>query len=183
VAQGRRMKRPVRTLDPVSPFHDTVGEIDDRDRGTRNLAQNVARNRIFHPPRPNGASFQNSPTASFHASPLDRGSIGCSFFHGGIGTPLALIGEMAEHPGQCLGPVVMGAPGNPSMVSRTWISWCPSSVSLAMVSISVSSIASTCFCVFMAALFRLPAITGLSENHCRPSRSRVRPAPHWVELW
>ena len=25
---------------------------------------------------------------------------------------LALIGEMAEHPGQCLGPVVMGAPGN-----------------------------------------------------------------------
>jgi hypothetical protein len=45
--QGRRMKRAVRTLDLVSPFHDTVGEIDDRDRGTRNLAQNVARNRIF----------------------------------------------------------------------------------------------------------------------------------------
>jgi len=61
------MKRPVRTLDPVSPSH---------------------------------ASF------------LDRGSISCSFFHGGIGTPLALIGEMAEHSGQCLCPVIMGASGN-----------------------------------------------------------------------
>jgi len=49
---------------------------------------------------------------SSHASFLDRGSISCSFFHGGIGTPLALIGEMAEHPGQCLGPVVMSASGN-----------------------------------------------------------------------
>jgi hypothetical protein len=42
----------------------------------------------------------------------DRGSIGCSLFHGGIGTPIALIGEMAEHPGQCPGPAIMGAPGN-----------------------------------------------------------------------
>jgi len=58
--------------------------------------------------RSNAHSYRNS----FHTSPLDRGSIGCSFFHGGIGTPLALIGEMAEHPGQCLGPVIMGAPGN-----------------------------------------------------------------------
>jgi hypothetical protein len=46
-----------------------------------------------------------------HASFLDRGSISCSFFHGGIGTPLALIGEIAEHSGQCLCPVIMGASG------------------------------------------------------------------------
>jgi hypothetical protein len=52
------------------------------------------------------------PVSLFHAFSLDRGSIGYSFFHGGIGTPLALIGEMAEHPGQCLGPAVMGAPSN-----------------------------------------------------------------------
>jgi hypothetical protein len=43
---------------------------------------------------------------------MDRGSIGCSFFHNGIGTPIALTGEMAEHPSQCLGPVIMGASGN-----------------------------------------------------------------------
>jgi trehalose/maltose transport system substrate-binding protein len=43
---------------------DAVGEIDDRDQGTRNLTENAARNGLFHPPRPPGASFQNSPTAS-----------------------------------------------------------------------------------------------------------------------
>ena len=43
---------------------------------------------------------------------MDRDSIGCSLFHGGIGTPITLIGEMAEHPGQCFGPVIMGAPSN-----------------------------------------------------------------------
>src|SRR3954466_11245114 len=52
-----------------------------------------------------------APVSPFHASSLDRGSIGCSFFHGGIGTPLALIGEMTQHPGQYLGPIVMGAAG------------------------------------------------------------------------
>src|SRR3954453_14908060 len=52
------------------------------------------------------------PVSPIHASSMDRDSIGCSLFHGGIGTPITLIGEMAEHPGQCSGPAIMGAPGN-----------------------------------------------------------------------
>jgi ABC-type sulfate transport system substrate-binding protein len=45
---------------------DAVGEIDDRDQGTRSSAKDAVRNGILHPPRPPEASFRNSPTASFY---------------------------------------------------------------------------------------------------------------------